>query len=216
MRPTYSASTSLLNSSIVVNKNESDENTTVMKDEKKHTYHDDNQETTPGHELEVDEGEHEGDDEDDNIEGLKKENINENEDSLEKPVENVTKLLQDRHGLRNIKEKNTCTTTFTEKPVKNVTILLQSRHGLRNTQLMNTNTYYDFKQEATPEDELEVNEGVHEGDDGSDIIEGLKEENIDQKEDSMEKRVENVTKLLLCQRGLRVTQEINTNTYENL
>ena len=51
-----------------------------------------------------------------------------------------------------------------------------------------------------------MNEGVHEGDDGSDIIEGLKEENIDQKEDSMEKRVENMTKLLLCQRGLRVTQ----------
>ena len=162
-----------------------------MKDEKKHTYHDDNQETTPGHELEVDEG--------DDIEGLKKENIDEIEDSLEKPVENVTKLLQDRHGLRNIKEKNT--TTFKEKPVKNVTILLQSKHGLRNTQKMNTNTFDDDKQEATPEDELEVNEGVHEGDDGSDIIEGLKEENIDQKQDSMEKCVEHVTKLLLCQRG---------------
>ena len=52
-----------------------------------------------GHELYVDEGEHEGDDEDDNIEGLKKENINENEDSLEKPVENVTKLVQGKTGM---------------------------------------------------------------------------------------------------------------------
>ena len=139
-------------------------------DEKKH---DENHST--GHELYV-EGEHEGDDEDDNIEGLRKENINENEDSLEKSEENVTKLVQDRYGSRNIQEKNT--TTY-EKPVKNVTLLLQSRHGLRNTQEMNTNTYEDDKQEATPEDELQVNEGVHEGDDGGDTIEGLKEENID-------------------------------------
>ena len=49
----------------MVNKNET---TSVMKDEKKHTYHDDNQETTPGHELEVDEG--------DDIEGLKKKRKN--------------------------------------------------------------------------------------------------------------------------------------------
>ena len=49
-------------------------------------------------------------------------------------MENVTKLVQDRYGSRNIQEKNT--TTY-EKPVKNVTILLQSRHGLRNTQEMN-------------------------------------------------------------------------------
>ena len=44
---------------------------------------------------------------------------------------------------------------------------------------MNTNTYDDDKQEATPEDELKVNKGVHEDDDGGDTIEGLKEENID-------------------------------------
>ena len=70
---------------------------------------------------------------------------------MEKSVEKVTKLVQDRYGSRNIQEKNT--TTY-EKPVKNVTILLQSRDGLRNTQEMNTNTYEDDKQEATPEDEL--------------------------------------------------------------
>ena len=70
---------------------------------------------------------------------------------MEKSEENVTKLVQDRYGSRNIQEKKT--TTY-EKPVKNVTILLQSRHGLRNTQEMNTNTYEDDKQEATPEDEL--------------------------------------------------------------
>ena len=57
----------------------------------------------------VDEGEHEGDDKDDNIEGLKKENKNENEDSLVKTVENVKKLVQDRYGSRNIQEKNTTT-----------------------------------------------------------------------------------------------------------
>ena len=40
MRPTDSASTSPLNSSVVVNKNETDENTTVTIDErKKHAYH---------------------------------------------------------------------------------------------------------------------------------------------------------------------------------
>ena len=43
MRLTDSFSTSSLNSSLVVNKNE----TTVTIDEKKHTYHDVNQETTP-------------------------------------------------------------------------------------------------------------------------------------------------------------------------
>ena len=43
MRLTDSFSTSSLNSSLVVNKNE----TTVTIDEKKHTYHDENQETTP-------------------------------------------------------------------------------------------------------------------------------------------------------------------------
>ena len=63
--------------------------------------------------------------------------------------------------------------------MKNVTILVQRRHGLRNTQEMSTNTNEDDNQEATPEDELKVNEGVHEGDDGGDTIEGLKEENID-------------------------------------
>ena len=57
MRLTDSFSTSSLNSSLVVNKNE----TTVTIDEKKH---DENHST--GHELYV-EGEHEGDDEDDNI-----------------------------------------------------------------------------------------------------------------------------------------------------
>ena len=60
-----------------------------------------------------------------------------------------------------------------------MTILVQRRHGLRNTQEMSTNTNEDDNQEATPEDELKVNEGVHEGDDGGDTIEGLKEENID-------------------------------------
>ena len=44
---------------------------------------------------------------------------------------------------------------------------------------MSTNTNKDDNQEATPEDELKVNEGVHEGDDGGDTIEGLKEENVD-------------------------------------
>ena len=68
-------------------------------------------------------------------------------------MENVTKLVQDRYGSRNIQEKNT--TTY-EKPVKNVTILLQSRHGLRNTQEMNTSTYEGDKQETTPENKLEV------------------------------------------------------------
>ena len=43
MRLTDSFSTSSLNSSLVVNKNE----TTVTIDEKKHTYPDENQETTP-------------------------------------------------------------------------------------------------------------------------------------------------------------------------
>ena len=43
MRLTDSFSTSSLNSSLVVNKNE----TTVTIDEKKYTYHDENQETTP-------------------------------------------------------------------------------------------------------------------------------------------------------------------------
>ena len=43
MRLTDSFSTSSLNSSLVVNKNE----TTVTIDEKKNTYHDENQETTP-------------------------------------------------------------------------------------------------------------------------------------------------------------------------
>ena len=51
----------------------------------------------------------EGDDKDDNIEGLKKENKNENEDSLVLTVENVKKLVQDRYGSRNIQEKNTTT-----------------------------------------------------------------------------------------------------------
>ena len=60
-----------------------------------------------------------------------------------------------------------------------MSILVQRRHGLRNTQEMSTNTNKDDNQEATPEDELKVNEGVHEGDDGGDTIEGLKEENID-------------------------------------
>ena len=57
----------------------------------------------------VDEVEHECDDKDDNIEGLKKENKNENEDSLVKTAENVKKLVQDRYGSRNIPEKNTTT-----------------------------------------------------------------------------------------------------------
>ena len=55
------------------------------------------------------EGGHEGDDGGDTIEGLKEENINENEDYLVKTVENVKKLVQDRYGSRNIQEKNTTT-----------------------------------------------------------------------------------------------------------
>ena len=65
--------------------------------------------------------------------------------------------------------------------MKNVTILVQRRHGLRNTQEMSTNTNEDDNQDRKPhqEDELKVNEGERECDDGGDTIEGLKGENID-------------------------------------
>ena len=62
-------------------------------------------------------------------------------------MENVTKFLQCRRGLRDTQEINTNTY---EKPVKYVTILL------RNTQEMNTSTYEGDKQETTPENKLEV------------------------------------------------------------
>ena len=70
-----------------------------------------------------------------------------------KCVENVTKFLQCRRGLRDTQEINTNTY---EKPVKYVTILLKSRPGLRNTQEMNTSTYEGDKQETTPENKLKV------------------------------------------------------------
>ena len=152
--------------------NKTDEDTTVTIYEKRHTYHDDKQETTPGHELKVDEDEHDDDDEFDTSEGLKKENVIENDDSVGKLEENVTKLLQSRRGLRNIQEKNTNTY---KNPVENVTKLLQCRRGLGDTHVINTNTYNDHKHETPPEDELEVGEeGDHEGDGEDDTIEELK------------------------------------------
>ena len=63
-------------------------------------------------------------------------------------MENVTKFLQCRRGLRDTQEINTNTY---EKPVKYVTILLKSR-----PQEMNTSTYEGDKQETTPENKLEV------------------------------------------------------------
>ena len=54
---------------------------------------------------------------------------------MEKCVENVTKLLQCRRGLRDTQE---------------------SRHGLRNTQEIKTSTYEGDKQETTPENKLKV------------------------------------------------------------
>jgi hypothetical protein len=100
------------------------------------------------------------------------ETVFETENETDEDVENVTKLLQSRRGLRNIQEKNTNTY---KNPVENVTKLLQCRRGLGDTHVINTNTYNDHKHETPPEDELEVGEeGDHEGDGEDDTIEELK------------------------------------------
>ena len=145
-------------------------------------------------------------------------------------MENVTKFLHCRRGLRDTQEINTNTY---EKAVKDVTILLQSRHGLRNTQEIYTSTYEGDKLEGNHTRKQARSDQLEQKDDDEDYtIEGLKNGNVyenanegkqttsvrsrkrleSESEESVEKPVKNVTKLLKGRPGLRDTQIRNTNT----
>ena len=81
--------------------------------------------------------EHEDDDEDCSIEGLKNGNVNENKNEGKQ-----TTSLRSRRSLERESEESV------EKCVKNVTKLLQGWPGLRDTQVRNTNTPLSYLQEV--------------------------------------------------------------------
>ena len=95
-------------------------------------------------------------------------------------MENVTKFLHCRRGLRDTQEINTNTY---EKAVKDVTILLQSRHGLRNTQEIYTSTYEGDKLEGNHTRKQARSDQLEQKDDDEDYtIEGLKNGNVNENE----------------------------------